>query len=108
MQIQVTNDNKTVFVGTAEQWLTDNQGDEVTAEMIAETAEKGWAERNLYHSGKWEVRRIDLPFIHATEAEKKEFAERYGEERAQRMLKATSRTISRIQELTRKAQSGEV
>ena len=58
MRIQVINDNKTVFEGDAKQWLTDNQGDEITAEMIAETAEKGWTERNLYHSGKWEVRRI--------------------------------------------------
>jgi hypothetical protein len=38
--------------------INDNEGDEITAEMIAETAAKGWCERDLYHSGKWEVRRI--------------------------------------------------
>ena len=57
MKIIAKNDGKTVFCGTAKQFIADNENDTEVKEMVKECYLTGKAEQNFI-SGRWEVTKL--------------------------------------------------
>ena len=53
--IKAYHDNELVYEGPAEQFLEDNQGDELVAEMIEEARNCGASEYGDPHVGWWRI-----------------------------------------------------
>jgi glucokinase len=58
MNIKVYNNNKLVFTGDAEEFLTDNEYDEDVVEMVQEAEQQGTAEKEFFGSGIWKVEKF--------------------------------------------------